>query len=316
MSDMLKAVLSGLLPLLLALELLAEDTYRKPSREILDVLNAPPTPDVIVNPSGTEALLVERILYPPVADLARPMARLAGFRIDTRNNGPHSASLFRSIELRSLSAGGRAMKVTLPPGAKITPPVWSPDGTRFAFMNVADTSVELWLGDTAGRVRKNFVVRVNAALYSPRGTPPIQWLPDSKTLLVETVPGDRGEAPPEPIVPLGPHTQETLGKAGPAPTYEDLLKNSRDEDLFDYYATSQLALVNSESGNASTLGKPGVFTSVAGSPDGQDADSSGAKTVFILSSAVRLRQRSRGLGPLRQGGLQSCQPAGCRSRSH
>lgn len=257
-------------PLLLSSLLLADDGYRKPSSEILDILNAPPTPDAVVNPSGTEMLLIERVLYPPIADLARPMVRLAGLRIDVRNNGPHSAVLFRSIEIRPVASGAKGIKVALPANAEISAPAWSPDGKQFAFLNMADTSVELWVGDISGNVRELNGIRVNAALYTPRESPPVQWMPDSKRLLVETVPSDRGEPPREPSVPPGPHAQESLGKAGPVPTYEDLLKNAHDEDLFDYYATAQLAFVDAQNGKVSPYGRTGVFTKVEVSPNGND----------------------------------------------
>ena len=61
--------------------------------------------------------------------------------------------------------------------------------------------------------------------------------------------------------------QESLGHAGPAPTYEDLLSNPHDEDLFDYYATAQLAYVDTSTGKVSTFGAPGIFTMVRPSPD-------------------------------------------------
>ena len=67
---------------------------------------------------------------------------------------------------------------------------------------------------------------------------------DNHTLLVRLIPANRGAVPVESTVPKGPHTQETMGNAGPAPTFEDLLSNGHDEDLFDYYATSQLAHVD------------------------------------------------------------------------
>ena len=55
------------------------------------------------------------------------------------------------------------------------------------------------------------------------------------------VPSGRGAPPAEFAIPKGPHVQESLGHAGPAPTFEDLLATPHDEDLFDYYATAQLA---------------------------------------------------------------------------
>ena len=40
-------------------------------------------------------------------------------------------------------------------------------------------------------------------------------------------------------------------------TYEDLLKSPHDEDLFEYYATSQLALVDASQENQRPVVRPG-----------------------------------------------------------
>ena len=75
-------------------------------------------------------------------------------------------------------------------------------------------------------------------------------MPDGKALLVEMVKPNRGAAPATPAVPPGPHVQESLGGAAPVVTHEDMLQNPHDEDLFEFYATSQLALVDVEYINA------------------------------------------------------------------
>jgi dipeptidyl aminopeptidase/acylaminoacyl peptidase len=62
--------------------------------------------------------------------------------------------------------------------------------------------------------------------------------------------------------------QENFGKATPAMTFQDLLKNAHDENLFDYYATSQLVLINAATGRAVPIGKPAVYDSVQPSPGG------------------------------------------------
>ncbi len=275
MNPMRKSVLSCLILLLPAGLAIGDEPYRKPPAEILRVLDAPAPPEAIVNPAGAQMLLVERILYPPVSDLAQPMLRLAGVRINPRNNGPHSALLFKSLTLQTLN-GGTAIKIALPPGAEITSPEWSPDSKHFAFTNVTDTSVDLYVGDAdTGRIHQIKGVRVNEALGAGGGFGgaqrfPVQWMPDSRTLLVETVRTDRGASPQEPPVQPGPHTQESTGKAGPAPTYEDLLKNAHDEDLFEYYATAQLAFIDSGSGKVTAYGKPAIFTTIEAAPNGQD----------------------------------------------
>ncbi|MCA1633393.1 MAG: prolyl oligopeptidase family serine peptidase [Acidobacteria bacterium] len=112
-------------------------------------------------------------------------------------------------------------------------------------------------------MRKLEGVAVNAVYGAP-----VQWMPDNRTLLVRTVPTKRGAPPVEPIVPKSPNIQESTGKTGPVRTFQDLLGNAFDEDLFDFYATTQLAFVSAEGGKATPLGEPSIFQTIEPSPDG------------------------------------------------
>ncbi|HYK17422.1 MAG TPA: prolyl oligopeptidase family serine peptidase [Bryobacteraceae bacterium] len=254
--------------------LLADEPYQKPPREILDVLNAPATPRAIVSPTHDYALLIEPLRYPPISVVGQPMLRLAGLRINPLNNGPHRPDLYTSITLMRISDGAQT-KIQLPAGAKVTTMRWSPDGKQFAFLNTTGTAIELWVGDAASaRAHKIEGVRVNSALTLGAGPGQrresiLLWLPDSKTLLVQTVPPGRGAPPTEPAIPTGVHTQESAGHTGPVRTYEDMLENAHDEDLFDYYATAQLAAVDASSGRVEARGKPALFLTVDPAPDGQ-----------------------------------------------
>jgi dipeptidyl aminopeptidase/acylaminoacyl peptidase len=97
---------------------------------------------------------------------------------------------------------------------------------------------------------------------------PCEWLSDSQSLVCRTVPADRGAPPVRSDVPTGPVVQENLGRVTPGATFEDLLKNPEDEQFFDYYATSQVAIVRLD-GAAVLLGKAGVFVEATPSPDGE-----------------------------------------------
>src|SRR5271157_1249636 len=249
--------------------------YEKPPQAILDVLNAPVTPLLSLSPVRDVALLYTPMLYPPIADLAQPMLRLAGVRINPANNGPHGAGRFDGYLLKRI-ADGREIPVTLPPDAHLSPPIWSPDGQRFAFTNFNRTSVELWVGDAhTGSAHLIAGVRLNAALGAP-----CEWMPDSSSLLCLTAPAGRGAPPKANPVPTGPHIEESFGKAAPQPTFEDLLMNAFDEKLFDYYATAQLELVSLPASKAgpelsagapqtTPLGQPAIFRNVESAPDGR-----------------------------------------------
>jgi hypothetical protein len=68
--------------------------------------------------------------------------------------------------------------------------------------------------------------------------------------------------------PTGPNIQESYGKPGPIRTYQDLLTSAHDEDLFEYYYTSQLAYVDAVSGKRTLVGKPGMLRG-SPSPNGE-----------------------------------------------
>src|ERR1700730_11618332 len=130
-----------------------EVLYQKPSKQILDILNAPGTPTLAVNPTKTYATLAQTARYPSIAEVAEPMLRLAGMRIDPRTNGLHLAPHILAIELVKLPEGTK-VKVDLPPNAQAGPLRWSPDGKQFAFSNTVANGIELWLGDpVTGKTR-------------------------------------------------------------------------------------------------------------------------------------------------------------------
>jgi dipeptidyl aminopeptidase/acylaminoacyl peptidase len=239
-------------------------SYQKPPQAVLDVLNAPVPPVASLSPTRDYLLLGQSLRYPPIADLAQPMLRLAGLRINPNTSGPHRAPYFVALTLKRISDGSET-KLTLPPNPQVGSIIWSADGRRFAFTNTTPNAIELWVGETAnGRLRRLKNVTVNAVLGAPA-----QWMPDNRTLLVQLVPARRGAAPAAPTVPQGPNVQESAGKTGPVRTFQDLLKDPHDVELFDHYATSQLALVDAEDGDIKTLGQPAIFSTLEPAPDGK-----------------------------------------------
>ncbi len=242
----------------------AQQDYQKPPQEILNVLNAPVTPQASVSPSRDVVLLFTPVPYPPIADLAQPMLRLAGLRINPATNGPHNAPRHTNLVVKRVADGGER-RIGLAADFYFSPPVWAPDGRHFAFTHATRGAVELWIGDAQ---TGNATAMPGVALNSVLGTP-CEWMPDSRSLLCRSVPGGRGRPPERPAVPTGPRIEESFGKAAPVPTYEDLLESAYDEALFDYYAASQLVVVDSASGNSSSVGQPAIFGSVEPAPGGQ-----------------------------------------------
>jgi dipeptidyl aminopeptidase/acylaminoacyl peptidase len=269
-------VASSLCALLFAADAGAQEKYQVPPKGIVDLVDVLPTPAVELSPAGkaggTRRLLIERLSgLPPIADLAQPELRLAGLRFNPKTNGPSRGRYATGLSLQSLPDGKEIPVAGLPASSKIRFAEWSPDATKIAFVNISDATgdagLSLWIVDVATAAAHRVPgVQLNAVF----GTAPCEWMSDSARLICRTIPKDRGPAPVRSEVPEGPVVQENLGRVTPGATYEDLLKNPTDEAFFDYYATSQVAVVSID-GTATSLGRSGVVSSATASPDGKYA---------------------------------------------
>ena len=243
----------------------AQQKYQKPPQEILSVLNAPLPPSPFLSPARDMIAFAQPMIYPAISDLAEPMLRLAGVRINPRTNAERSYIYYWvSLTLKRIS-DGIEIPIVLPADVRrIGQPRWNAIGTMFAFTNEAPNGIDLWVVDVATQKAKQIPgLHINPLLGSA-----VQWMPDQKTLLVKTIPAERGAPPEPPVIPPGPKIQESVGVSSASSTYEarDVLKNPYDEDLFDYYTSSQLALVNVLSGDFTGIGKADIFGDVDPAP--------------------------------------------------
>ena len=240
----------------------AQGSYKQPPKEIMDVLNAPAIPTTSVSPTHDKILLSELLRNPPIAELSQPMLRLAGLRINPSTNGLHRQAYSLKMTLKNVS-DGKEMRIDFPAGAKLFGTQWAPDGKHIAVVNITPTGNQLWVIDTAnGKANLIKGVMLNTTLGG------IGW-EDDHTISAFLVPSKRGAAPAyEHLVPTEPAIQETSGKTSAIVTYEDLLKNPNDERLFEYYCTSQIALID-VSGKVREIGAPSINDNADFSPDGK-----------------------------------------------
>ncbi len=238
--------------------------YRQPPAAIQAVLDAPLTPAVSLSPGRDWLIFVQPASYPSIAELAAPMLRLAGLRIDPSRYGPHRPSRYQALTLKRLS-DGQEFPLAVPAKPLLGFPLWSPDGKQFAFTNTGSDGIELWVGDPqTATVRQIPGIQLNGVMGDE-----IQWLPapNAGSLLCLTVPPGR-TPPPATRVPEGPVIQESYGKSAPVRTFQDLLQNPHDEALFEHYATSQLMQVDLNQNRVAPVGEPSIFYIVDPSPNG------------------------------------------------
>lgn len=229
--------------------------YRQPSAAVRAVLDAPALPQHQISPDHATLAIVRLRRHRPLADLARPVTRLAGERLDAVARGPHLVNPIEAITLKTL-ADGRERALPLPEGGGFHTLRWSPDGRRLLLQRRTDAGTELWVSETAQpALRRLSGVRLNMVLERD-----FTWLgPDE--LLLPTVP-DGLPAAPVPGLPAGPTVQESFGRASPERTLQNLLANPQDEELFAHLATSQLRAVNLASGASRVVGAAGLVSRV------------------------------------------------------
>ncbi len=291
MKKRLSVVLSVFLLLLAAAGsfVSAQEPYKTPPKEILDILNAPPTPRVTLSPDRTRMLLVESESMPTIDTLSQPLLRIAGMRITPANNSSQVMVFNTGMTLKTIR-DGRDMKIELPAGIKFTSPSFSDDGKWISFARYLDNGVELWVADTtSGKAKALTPPRLNMVMGD------IVWMPGNRKILVTLVPEKRGPAPVEPRIPIGPTVQVSGGKQAMVATYQDMLKSPHDEALFEYYASGQPAFVDIATGNIELFGAPGIFGQMEPSPDGRFLMVTRIKRPFSYSVGANQFARSTGI---------------------
>ena len=238
--------------------------YQSPPQALIDMVDAPQIPQAQLAPNREWLMLLERSPLPLVADLAQPELRLAGVRINPRNNDQSRNAQTTSIKLVKIADRSEKVVGGLPAGARIGEAVWSPDAKRIAFTLLRETGIELMVAEISnGVVAKRVTDRtLNGVLGRP-----MVWQSDSKSLIVSLVPLGRGNPPRFSATQSGPSVQESLGKRNPVRTYQDLLRTRHDEALFEYYAASELANVALD-GQVTPLAT-GLIRTFLPSPDGE-----------------------------------------------
>ena len=244
--------------------------YQVPPKGIVELVDTLPTPSVMVSPvdhAGKRWLLIEPLSgLPPITALAQPELRLAGLRFNPRTNGPSRGRYGTSLRLKALPDGAETVVVGMPTNAKIRFVGWAPDARHVYFVNSSDEAtnpgLSLWIVDVStAQAKQSPAIALNGLFDEP-----CDWTGDSSSLVCKTIPKGRAAAPVRSDVPVGPVVQENLGRVTPGATYQDLLKSPIDEEIFDYYATSQVELVRLD-GTVQALGKPGIIDRAMPSPD-------------------------------------------------
>ena len=240
--------------------------YQIPPQSIVDLVDAPTPPKVLMDGDRTWMLILRAPRYVDLDMAAHPIVGLAGLRINptTHTLEAEHHGFFTSLEIKNLKDNNSTVSlIGLPQNLKMSNIEWQPNGNGFAFTNRTERGLELWYAD----LRSGSAKRLSSHRLNALNGELMQWHPSGDYLLVQ-VPGNEGKTVPvKDRIPHGPVIMENLGTRSPSRTFSNLLSNKYDEELFDYYATSQLTKVYLD-GRSESVGSPAIFTRNVFSPDG------------------------------------------------
>jgi len=240
-------------------------TYQLPPQSIVDLIDAPAETSVNFSKDGRYMLLLDNPGFLSIEQVSQPVVGLAGLRINPLNtsNVAETTGLSSGLQLKDLKSNEIFTISGLPANLQLGQVRWNGAGTHFIFKNQTNDAVELWLVEVQSKqARKLFQGKLNDSY----GTT-YQWNPNGTHVLIQAR-VEQARLPEQNLVPSGPIVQENLGTVTPSRTYQYLLASAYDEQLMEYYLTSQLYEV-SLSGETKKIANPAMYKQVAYSPDGQ-----------------------------------------------
>lgn len=239
---------------------IAQDGYKTPAKDVADLLLAKPTPGVSIDSKAGWMLLSERNPYSTVEELGQPELRVAGLRLNPNNFAPSRATYINGFKLKDIKSGKEFPVTGLPTELLASNASWNPSESKIAFLNTTGSRVDLYTIDVATKK----ATKINKQAVNTTLGAPFFWM-DDNSIVYKAAMKPASAAPKKAITPKGPAVQEATGKAAPSATFQDLIKSPYDEDVFEFYTTSQL--IQNTGGVETKIGSPAIYLSSSLSPD-------------------------------------------------
>jgi dipeptidyl aminopeptidase/acylaminoacyl peptidase len=250
--------------------------YQKPPKEILELVDAPLAPAVLIDKKGENVVLLYRDPYKSIAELSEEELRLGGLRINPKTNIGSRTRYYNDIKTKKALKD----KITEVEGLPATPRFanfnWSPNQKMIAFTHTTLSGVEIWVLN----INESKATRLMEGIANANMGNPIVWKKDNSGLLVNVLPEDRkeliktGEA-----IPSGPVISVSDGEKAQNRTYQDLLSNPNDEFNFEQLALSKIVSLDLK-GEATEFLPAAMYSSMSISPNSKYVMVSTIKTPF------------------------------------
>lgn len=239
-------------------------TYQKPPKQILDLVDAPLAPSVLIDSKGDNVILLYRDAYKSIAELSEPELRLAGLRINPKTNIGSRTTYYNNVKVKKANGKETKQIQGLPDKPRLSNFSISPNEKMVACLNTTSEGAEVWIVDIEKAMAKKLTgPQVNANLRDA-----INWFSDNNAMLVKMLPSNRkGLINTAEAVPEGPTISTSDGQKAQNRTYQDLLKNPNDEANFEQLAISEIKKL-SIGGIVMDFLPAAMYRNISFSPDG------------------------------------------------
>jgi len=250
---------------------LADKGFVAPSAEIAEMALAPRHLYVtLTNVSPDKQWFIQEIGDGPVT--AEPFSKdfdeLGGVFIDYQANRHRNLTIRTNVGINIISAtDGAVVAVDIPRGTRISNATWSPDGSQIAFYGHTEDQTNIYVADpTDGDSRQVTRRPVLATMVTG-----FEWTGNGVELATVLIPDDRSPRPRRSRIPTGPQVKQTEEGENMLRTYASLMATPYDEELLEWHATGQLAVIDISSRRVTEVGEPAMVTSFDFSPTGTHA---------------------------------------------
>jgi dipeptidyl aminopeptidase/acylaminoacyl peptidase len=250
---------------------LADKSFVTPPADIAEMALAPRYLNAsLTNVSPDKRWFIHEIGDGPVTmdRFSRDFDELGGVFIDYQANRHRNMTIRTNVGINLISAAdGSVVEVDVPDGARVSNATWSPDGSQIAFFVHTDDETHIYVADPSDgdsrQVTRRPVLGTMVAGF--------EWTGNGDEIATILIPTGRSARPIESRMPVGPQVKQTEEGENMLRVYASLMATPYDEELLEWHATGQLAVIDVDSRDVTEMGDPAMITSMDFSPTGEYA---------------------------------------------